>query len=448
LIAGARLNVDFTKYPGFTVETCREVFMQLIIRFFCVLCGVLLLGSIACAEGQWELIESKGGIDTYRMTHSGTAICTFKGVGFVDAKIEVVGEVIRDILAYPEWMANFKKTTILKTIDRNTYVFHAILKTPMPFQNRDIVIENQTKYNFNNGSALLTFKSANSFNYPKQEGYFRITELEGQYYLESFGRDKTRITYQYRSDPGGNIPVHLANEREIKHFPARTITGLRKMVQKKKYIDAGLASPEHRMIGQMLDNKKDVANILKNRIGEYIIDPVLLNMLLEMTKSKKIVDNIYANHSDFASFRQGMVGLLNVIADRELTEEQKQEVDTITAYLADKKFDTFFSMKKFMGEKWLLDEIIKDKKLFQGLFDMESSLAKVIFEKVTTSKTAVTSLIKNKRLAESILTNASLREKLRADKVLRMRLANELGTFRNLKDFENLIAERVRSYSL
>ncbi|MFZ3103388.1 MAG: hypothetical protein WA096_01585, partial [Smithella sp.] len=75
-------------------------------------------------------------------------------------------------------------------------------------------------------------------------------------------------------------------------------------------------------------------------------------------------------------------------------------------------------------------------------------LAKVIFEKVTTSKTAVTSLIKNKRLAESILTNASLREKLRADKVLRMRLANELGTFRNLKDFENLIAERVRSYSL
>jgi hypothetical protein len=60
----------------------------------------------------------------------------------------------------------------------------------------------------------------------------------------------------------------------------------------------------------------------------------------------------------------------------------------------------------------------------------------------------VTSLIKNKRLAESILTNASLREKLRADKVLRMRLANELGTFRNLKDFENLIAERVRSYSL
>jgi len=91
----------------------------------------------AAEDGQWELIMSKDGIDTYRMTHPGTDVCTFKGVGFVDAKIEVVGEVMRDILAYPEWMAKFKKTTILKTIDRNTYVFHAIVRTPPPFQNRD-----------------------------------------------------------------------------------------------------------------------------------------------------------------------------------------------------------------------------------------------------------------------------------------------------------------------
>jgi len=198
------------------------------------------------------------------------------------------------------------------------------------------------KYNYNNGSALLTFWSANNFNYPKQKGYFRITEMEGQYYLEYFGRNKTRITCQYRSDAGGNIPVLLANEIEIKHYPAQTISGLRKMAQKKKYIDAGLASSEHDLIERMLDNKKDVANILKNRIGEYIIDPVLLNMLFEMTTSKKIIDNVYAARSDFAGIRQGMVDLLNVVAEKVHTEQQKQEVDALTAYLAEKEFDTFF----------------------------------------------------------------------------------------------------------
>lgn len=100
-----------------------------------------------------------------------------------------------------------------------------------------------------------------------------------------------------------------------------------------------------------------------------------------------------------------------------------------------------------MGETWLVEEIVKNKKLIHGLFNMNSNLSKVIFDKVTTSRTAVTSFIKNRRLAESILTNASIRKKLWEDKVLRERLTKELGTFKNIKDFENLIAARVNSYS-
>lgn len=423
--------------------------MKLFVKLLVVLCGVLFVFSIASAQdGQWELIMSKDGIDTYRMTHPGTEVCTFKGVGFVDAKIEIVGEIMRDIPSYPEWMAKFKKTTVLKTIDRNTYVFNAVLRTPFPYKNRDFVIENQTKYNYENGSALLSFWSAKNFKYPEQKGCLRLTELEGEYYFEYFGRDKTRITYQNRSNPGGNIPVGIANEIEIKYYPSMTIAGLRKMVKKKKYIEAGLKSPEHKLIERMLDSKKDVAAILKNRIGEYIIDPVLLNMLFAGTIPRKIVDNVYATRSDFASIRQGMVDLFDVVGDTSLTGPLKEEVDVLVAYLSDKNLDSFFSMKKFMNEIWLIEEIKKDKKLIYGLFEMKSKLAKVIFDKATTSRTAVTSFIKNKRLAESILNNASLRKKLWEDKVLRDKLAKELGTFQNIDDFENLIEERVESYSL
>lgn len=423
--------------------------MKLFVKLLVVLCGVLFVLPLANAQhGQWELIMSKDGIDTYRMTHPGTEVCTFKGVGFVDAKIEIVGEIMRDIPSYPEWMAKFKKTTVLKTIDRNTYVFNAVLRTPFPYKNRDFVIENQTKYNYENGSALLSFWSAKNFNYPEQKGCLRLTELEGEYYFEYFGRDKTRITYQYRSNPGGNIPVGIANEVEIKYYPFMTIAGLRKMVKKKKYIEAGLKSSEHKLIERMLDNKKDVVNILKNRIGEYIIDPVLLNMLFELTIPKKIVDNVYATRSDFASIRKGMVDLFDVVGDTNLTGPMKQEMDGLVAYLSDKKLDNFFSMNKFMGETWLIDEIKKDKKLIYGMFEMKSNLSKVIFEKVTTSRTAVTSFIKDRQLAEKILNNASLRKKLWEDKVLRDRLAKELATYKSSRDFENLIEERVESYSL
>jgi len=414
-----------------------------------VLCGVLLFFSMAGAQhGQWEFVMSKDGIDTYRMTHPGTNVCTFKGVGFVDAKIEVVGAVIRDIPAYPQWVAKFKKTTILKTIDWNTYIFHAVVRTPYPYKNRDFVIENQTKYNYDNGSALLSFRSANSFNYPEQKGCLRLTELRGEYYFEYFGRNKTRVTYQYRSNPGGNIPVALANEVEIKFYPYITLAGLRKMVKNKKYIEAGLKSPEHQLVERMLDSKKDVVNIFKHRIGEYIIDPILLNMLFELTIPKKIVDNVYTSRSDFASLRKGMVDLFDVIGDTSLTGPMKQEVDGLVAYLADKDLDSFFSIKKFMGETWLIDEIKKDKKLIYGIFEIKSNLSKIIFEKITTSRTAVTSFIQDKQIAESILDNASLRKKLWEDKVLRDRLARDLDAMKNIRDFENLIKERVESYSL
>lgn len=420
----------------------------MIMRAIAAVCGVLLLVSTAGAQGRWELIGSADGVDTYRMTHPGTEVCTFKGVGFVDAKIEIIGEVFRDIPAFPQWMANCKSATILKTIDRNTYIINTVISAPFPYQDRDMVVENQSIYNFDNGTALLTFRLARNFDFPEQSCCLRLTDLEGQYYFEYFGRNKTRVTYQYRSDPGGNVPVGMANEFQIKHYPAINIAGLREMVKKEKYIKAGLASPEHGMIERMLDDKNLVVKILKKRIGEYIIDPVLLGMLFEMTATRKIVDKVYVSRSDFESIRQGMVDLFNVMAAKGPTGTLKQELDIIAAYLADKEFESFFSMEKFMGERWLVDAIAREKKLVHALFDMESPLSKVVLEKVTTSPTVVRLFIKDRQLAERILTDAALRKKLWADKTLRDRLADDPDTFKSAGAFENLIAERVKSYSL
>lgn len=429
------------------VETRREVFMQLIVRFFSVVCGLLLLVSIAGAEGQWELIMSQDGIDTYRMTHPGTSICTFKGVGFVDSNIVIVGEVLRDILAYPEWFYSFKRAKILKKIDRNTYILHAVINTPFPFKNRDAVIEDNALYDFSKGTAMITFRLTKNYNFPQQECCQRLPELDGHFYLEYFGKNKTKVTYQHRFDPGGVVPVNLANAFNGKYYPAVSIAGIREMVKKEKYIKGGLASPEYTSIERMLDNKTIVTNLIKNRIGDIILDPVLLDMVFGMTVPKKIMTNIHTTRADFEVVRQGIVDLFTSVVAKAITGQQKQEVDAIAAYLADKKFDTFFSMNRFMEERWLVDGIIKDNKMVPGLFDMENSLAKVLFEKITTSKIAVASFIKDKRLAERILTDASLRKKLWTDKAIRDRLTNEPGAFKSARDFENFIAERVKNYS-
>lgn len=422
--------------------------MGLRVRIMMVVAAVLFLVAVAGAQGRWEYIGSEEGVDIYRMEHPGTDVCTFKGVGFVDARIEVIGAVFRDIPAYPEWMASCKHAEILKTMGRDRYIIRNVVSTPFPYKDRDMVVENKTVSNFDNGMTHLTFRLAEDFDYPEQAGCVRVPELEGQYFLEYFGRDKTRVTCQYRSHPGGNVPVGLANEFQIRHYPAINIAGLRKMVKQEKYIQAGLSSPDHEMIECLLDDEKVVKSILKTRMGEYIIDPVLLDMLFALSHTSTIVQRVCANNADFKSVQQGMVALLNVMVKGEPTGKTGQAVEAIADHLADKPLDAFFRMDKLMEATWLVDAIAREKTFICGFFDLESPLSGLIFEKVAASPSVVQSFIRDMGLAERILGEPGLRQKLRTDPVIRDCLAEAPETFIGVRHFEKLIAERVKWYSL
>lgn len=402
-------------------------------------------------EDEWELVHIKDGIETYRMRHKGTDVQTFRGVAFVDAKIEVVGEVFRDIESYPQWMYKFKDTKVLKEIDRNTFVVWSGVKTPFPYKNRDLVIENETIYNFDNGTAVLKFWKAKEYKYPDQKGYFRLPLLEGAYLLEYFGRDKTRVSYQYRSDPGGNIPLVIANEIEIKNFPYHTLKALQKEVKKQKYIDGGRKSPEYDLIEKMLDDRSKQEVILRNRLYEYITDRYLIDTIFSMPEASLVVDHMYENRASYESIREAMVSLFEIVGDKIVGKidehpELKSKLEEMMAHIQDKDFDSFFNMEKFMQEGWLIAEITKEPDLVKSMLKEDSELAHQLFEKITTSETAVRAFIRSKRLAYRILENADVRQKLWEDKELRRQLGEEFVNFKTLKDFEDLVANRVKTY--
>lgn len=402
-------------------------------------------------EDEWELLNYQDGIETYRMRHKGTEVQTFKGVAFVDARIEVVGEVLRDIPNYPNWMYKFKDTKILKEIDRNTYVFWSGVSTPFPYKNRDIVVENETRYNFDNGTAELDFWAAKQFQYPKQSSYLRVGLLEGTYLLEYFGRDKTRVSYQYRSDPGGNIPLAIANWIEIRHFPYHTLKGLQKVVQEEKYIEAGKKSPEYSLIENMLNDRSKVETILRNRLLEYISDRYLIDSIFSMPGADQVVDIVYDNRADFESIRTAMVSLFKLVSERMVGKidqqpEIKESLESMLAHIQPKEFESFFNIEKFMQEGWLVGELTKNPELVQSLLQEDSELARALFEKITTSEAAVKAFISSKSLAYRILDNATVRQQLWEDKELRRKLGEEFVNFKTLKDFENLIKQRVNTY--
>ena len=80
----------------------------------------------------------------------------------------------------------------------------------------------------------------------------------------------------------------------------------------------------------------------------------------------------------------------------------------------DKSLDSFFNMEKFMEERWLLDELRERKETLRGLLETDSSIARSVLHKISTSETAVKSFIKDEDLAQTILTSQAIRDKLRS----------------------------------
>ena len=150
----------------------------------------------------------------------------------LEAGIDVVGSVLQDISAYPQWVARCRESVVLKEINRNTTVFYTVIDTPRPFKDRDIILSNTTVYHPDEGLVEINF---NVFN---QEEYCRVSQFSSQYLIEPLGPDRTRVTFVFNGDPGGNIPVTIANWVESRTYPHAIIMGLREMVRKRKCVSS------------------------------------------------------------------------------------------------------------------------------------------------------------------------------------------------------------------
>ncbi|MFO8049844.1 MAG: START domain-containing protein [Desulfosudaceae bacterium] len=414
--------------------------MTSMAKTICLAAAILLLMSAAgLAESEWEHLYTKDGIEIYKKTFPGTDVCAFKGVGFVDAKMEVIGCVLRDIPSYPQWMAKCKKALVLKDIDRNTKILYNAINAPFPYKDRDMVVKNETLYHLDNGTAEITFGVADDTSLaPPTSKYVRVEELSGRYLLEFFGREKTRLTYLHRAHPGGNIPVSIANRVEIRDYPYTNIKGLRKMVKKQEYIEKGAASPEHDLIEKMGSDIDIVRSILKKRVSDYLIDPELLKIVFRDDLMRDIVTYVHAEGASFKSIQQAVLGMFSVGATSEKIEE----------YIADKDLDEFFSIDKLMEEKWLIELIAKNKGLIEEFLDANSSSAEKMFHKITTCEKAVQTFIKDEELARTILTDPEIRRQLWEDDTLRREILENIGSFDDLEEFEDLVEDRVEEYSV
>ena len=384
-------------------------------------------GDDANLTGGWKQIYDKKGILGFERSFPGTDIKEFKAVGFIEAKMEVIGEVLRDIPSFPMWMAKCKEAKILKEIDRNTKIFYNEVKTPWPIPNRGVIITNETKYDLETGRAVITFKAIkDDENFPVKKGRVQIVDLSGKYLMEFFGRDMTRVTYIHKADPAGNIPVSMANI-ESRLYPVINLKGLRKMVKMKKYQELGQKCEEHDLIESMLASDDTIEQITRRRVNEFVLEKEIINLVFE---DKTIVQKIKKEKASFASIK-------NLIIDTCKTMLQDER---IRAANRNKSLRDIMVVDKFFDDRVLARMISHDSRFVGLLLDDKDVMKKILTDRILLSR-----ILDSKRLAKSITNNPELVSKMLYDKEFAESITKVLPDCKTIKDFRAVIKNYVDS---
>ena len=199
--------------------------------------AVVLTGffaGILHAEEPWTLAKDAEGIKVFTRSVPGSAANEFKGIAEIDAPIEVIEEVFKDIPSFTQWYGFCKEIKLLKHDSPNHRVMYFVLKTMGPVKDRDLVMEAFDKFDKQSGKFTIAIKALKEELVPIQDKYVRMTDLNATYSMDRINKDQTHVVYTVKADPAGYIPAFISNIIQ-KDQPFLTLKGLREMVKKDVY---------------------------------------------------------------------------------------------------------------------------------------------------------------------------------------------------------------------
>ena len=209
-------------------------FLSIMAVYSVILIFLAAMPASVTAASDWKLAIQKDGIEVSTRPVAGSDFDEFMGTADIDASIDVVYAVLKDIPAATQWMADCKENREIRKIDEHTSVQFNITKAPWPVSDRESLCIVTEKKDEKTGKVTFEFHETNDPSVPVGKGNVRMPEISGQWVLTPINRDHTKVIYTVKSNPGGSLPKALANMKS-KDIPYNTLMGLKMMVKKDKY---------------------------------------------------------------------------------------------------------------------------------------------------------------------------------------------------------------------
>jgi hypothetical protein len=279
-----------------------------------------MTGVVNAADG-WAKVKDSNGIKLYERSVPDTDLKEYMAVTTMDAKMEVIGEALRDVSQYTQWLSDCESARVEKKYDRNTYIIY-IIQNPLLIKKRDIVLKNETLYDYENGRAKVTFFCTDEVKIPLEKKHIRIAVMNGLFQMEYIGRNKTKFIYKLKVDPAGDIPKKVAYS-VMKYYPFNTLKNLKKVVDDSKYSSMAKGSEDEKQINTRSFSEASVRKIFGNSMMRVVKDKTTMAAILAADSKgiKKIASSGSAYETIEKTAREIFSKYIDkIVADKKVTE--------------------------------------------------------------------------------------------------------------------------------
>lgn len=160
---------------------------------------------------RWKYIYNRNGITVYSQRLPDSDIAALKAVGTLDAPIDQVMEVLRNVEISKEWVPHINQKYAVQEFSDTENITYSVNVLPWPFSDRSLLLHNKLSLDKEKKSIVIDVRSVDPAIKPIKEDNVRANVYCGQMILQPAGQAQTNIQIVTFLDPKGYIPAWLVN---------------------------------------------------------------------------------------------------------------------------------------------------------------------------------------------------------------------------------------------
>lgn len=181
------------------------------------------------SESGWKKVYNKDGVLVHSQKDKHSKIVGFKAEAVLNAKLESVLQVLRDVEGTVRWAPNMvEKRTIINYSDRKALTYNNN-DLPWPAADRDMILVNELRLDRENKVLVVDTYSVKHKSYPAFDNIVRAVMPYGTLEFKRLG-EKSWVRMTILVNPKGSIPIWLVNMLQ-KKLPLQFLKALEKESQ-------------------------------------------------------------------------------------------------------------------------------------------------------------------------------------------------------------------------